>query len=249
MTVLPIALLLANTFRSRAYAQMLAASGLAPSVVLAIPGVEPAWRGAPVVRVDGLRGVAGDPVEFRPGEPAAATLAGVPWIALPDDDINAAATRQRLLSDTSDVIVYSGMPGVILRRELLSSGRRFLHVHGGVAPAYRGSTAFYYSLLREGAMGVTALWLAEGLDAGPIIRRRAFAPPAGHEIDRVVDPLARAVMLADLLAEFRETGTFPPPVAAEGEAETYHVIHPVLKHLALRRCGSLTAAPDAAASI
>jgi methionyl-tRNA formyltransferase len=252
VTRLPIALLLAPTFRSRAYAQVLVASGLAPEVVLGLPGGEPSWSGAPVVRVEGLGSATGAPVEFRPGEPARTTLAGIPWVELPNHDIHQTWTRDRLVSESADVIVYSGMPGVILRPDLLSSGRRFLHVHGGVVPEYRGSTTFYYSLLRDGTMGVSALWLTKEVDAGPILMQRTYVPPAGHEIDRVVDPLARAVLLVDVLTAFRDSGSFPGPVVPDregsragsregSEGEAYHVIHPVLKHLALRRCGLVPA--------
>ena len=40
----------------------------------------------------------------------------------------------------------------------------FLHVHGGWAPEYRGSTAFYYGVVREHFLGTTAMWLDEGIE-------------------------------------------------------------------------------------
>jgi methionyl-tRNA formyltransferase len=227
----------APTFRSRAYAQRMVDIGIVPSLVLALPGEEPDWEGPSRLTVE-LEGV-GDPPTFSPGEPALATLtaAGVPTLEAANADVNSEDVIHQLQGLDQSVAIYSGFGGVILGRTLLECGPRFLHVHGGWAPAYRGSTAFYYSLLREGTVGATALWLEAEIDAGPILMRSAFRPPAGVEIDRAVDPVVRSHLLGKVLEERSSRGDYWPGFHDHEGAETYHVIHPVLKHLALRRCG------------
>ena len=49
-----------------------------------------------------------------------------------------------------EIIIYSGYGGVILKEKVLSQGKKFLHVHGGFLPQYKGSTTNYYSILNEG---------------------------------------------------------------------------------------------------
>lgn len=230
-----LAFVAAPTFRSRAYAQAMAARGLVPARLLVLPGDEPAWPGDAEVVCD-LRGD-GRPSRFRPAEPAAATLSGLvgECVTLPSADLDDPGVASAIAALPGDVVLYSGFGGVLVPPCLLGLGKRFLHVHGGLAPAYRGSTAFYYSLLRDGAMGAAALWLEAKIDAGPIVARRAYAPPAGVDLDRAGDPMVRADLLCEVLADRRDAGRFPEGERMDDGAETYHVIHPVLKHLALRR--------------
>lgn|GEM_PF-1934382 len=152
-----------------------------------------------------------------------------------DADVNNPDIVAAIADAPGDTIVYFGLGGVILGKALLGCGKRFLHIHGGYAPRYRGSTAFYYSLLRERSMGATALWLGNRIDAGPVLARRRYPPPKGVDIDRVGDPMIRAHLLSEVLRGRRDTGAFADAFRDDAGATTYHVIHPVLKHLALRR--------------
>jgi methionyl-tRNA formyltransferase len=167
-----IGFLVAPTFRSRAYAQWLVRAGLRPACALMLPGSEPAWEGSREMRVDIRRN--GCPETFEPGRPARETLtgAGVPLVEMPVPDINAPQFIEALRTVPQSVILYSGFGAVLLRKDILGCGKRFLHIHGGFAPKYRGSTAFYYSLLKERTIGATALWLEEHIDTGPILARR-----------------------------------------------------------------------------
>lgn len=230
-------IILAPTFRSRAYVQRLAQSGIAPAVALFLPGPEPNWDGEDTVDVslsdDGIV------FSFQPGVAASETIrsSGVPSIVFPDGDINGEGCRSVLSTQKVSTYIYSGTGGSILSKQTLSQGMSFLHVHGGYAPAYRGSTAFYYSILRERRFGATALWLNEGIDTGPIILRKSFPLPSGIDIDCVYDPATRAELLTEVLETKLSSGEFPKASLANEPGETYFVIHPVLKHLALRACG------------
>ena len=51
---------------------------------------------------------------------------------------------------------------------------KFLHIHGGYVPAFKGSTTNYYSLLAEGQLGASAIFLTEDLDSGPKLHRQKF---------------------------------------------------------------------------
>ena len=185
------------SYRSRAYAQAMVAADLLPARILTLPGNEPVWDGATEVSVELS---AGRPFCFRPGESVAQTFAGlnVPRIEAVSADVNSSEFIAQLATFAEPVVIFSGPGGVIVRAAALNLGKRFLHVHGGYAPQFRGSTAFYYSILDEGTIGATALWLSEVLDGGPILARRRYAPVAGVEIDRIQDPLARADLLVDV---------------------------------------------------
>lgn len=231
------AIIAAPTYRSRAYVQAMQAAGIRPARAYLPPGIEPLWQGSASLDID-LRGE-GQLTRFHAAEPAAITLEGmgVECVVLPSADINAAETVEALTNAPEEVLIYSGRGGALLRSPVLQTGKRFLHVHGGWVPEFRGSTTFYFSLLKEGMMGASALWLDLGIDTGAVIQRRKYPAPYGVDIDFLVDPLVRADLLVDVLSERLVAGRFVDGAQATGEGTTYHVIHPVLKHIALRRCG------------
>jgi methionyl-tRNA formyltransferase len=230
-------LLGAPSYRTRAYAQFMAARQIVPDTFVRLPGDPPAWDG-----VSEITGSLGKRTFcFRPGISAETSLEdmSVHITTAPTADVNGEAFVDYIRSLPHSVVIYSGIGGVLLRRDLLGCGKRFLHVHGGFAPAYRGSTAFYYSILAEGKIGATALWMREEIDAGSVLLRRKYDVLPGVEIDRVLDPVVRADTLMSVLAQRSETGAYPKGEIIEQGARTYFVIHPVLKHLALRRSGLL----------
>lgn len=133
-----------------------------------------------------------------------------------------------------EFLIYSGPGGIILDGDLLTAGPRFLHVHAGELPDYRGSTTVYYSLLAEGTCGATAFLMNENIDEGPIVARESYPPPEDPEtLDLYYDPWIRARLLGKVLSMYRDEGDLPETPQRPNEGETYFIIHPVLKHLAV----------------
>lgn len=233
-----VALIAAPSFRSRAYLQRLMQIDIKIGRVLHFPGDEAEWDGDTEFAVD----IAADSgtVRFRPGETVRETARSCDLRVdeLPNRDINSESIIDFLERQPESVCIYSGFGGVILRPPVLArSGKRFLHVHGGWAPEYRGSTAFYYSIIRERMLGTTAMWLDEGIDTGPVLKRMKYPCIDGLEVDRVLDAMVRAHTLGEVVKERVASGQFSAGRSIGGPGVTYHVIHPVLKHFALRRCG------------
>ena len=231
-----IGLVLAPTFRSRAYVQTLAARNLTPALVLHLPGVEEIWKGRDNLDID-LSGP-GNRFRYSPGEPARETTRKMGWteVELPHGDINNSLVVEKIRSVSVDVLVYSGKSRALLDHPILATGKSFLHVHGGYLPDYRAATGFYFGLLDTGKLGESAIWLDSGVDTGPLIARRWYDPNPEYEMDHIFEPLARADLLADVLLERCVTGRFAE-LEDNRQGESYFVIHPVLKHLALRRAG------------
>jgi len=229
-----VGLLLAPTFRSRAYAQTLAAHGMRPALAVLLPGEEPAWDGDETI--DFRFGDDRSGIDFHPGVSAKETVTAAGWetVTLDTNDINAERAIETFDKLPVSVLVYSGLSKVLLRPPVLASKVRFLHVHGGYLPAYRGATGFYFGLLNEGRLGVSAIWMDDGIDTGPVLMRDWYDPQSGVEIDRVMEPMARADLLARVLRIRARDGHYPS-TAAPGEAGLCFVIHPVLKNIALAR--------------
>jgi len=219
-----VALLGAETGRTRAYIDLLDRVGLAPGRCLLMRGgpAAPA-RPAETDLFDNLTPAA-----------EAARRAGIETTELEAADINAPEVVAQVAALAQTVVLFSGPGGAIVREGLFATRKRFLHAHPGRLPEFRGSTTIYYGLLAEERITVTALLLAPEIDGGPVVGQAAFPPPADRtSIDLAYDPYVRARLIADVLGAYARTGRFEEAAQPEAGAETYHIVHPVLKHLAI----------------
>jgi methionyl-tRNA formyltransferase len=219
-----IGLLAADTSRTRAYLDALARHDLLPGHVVFLAGSEVSGGGAASV---------GPVPYFDNVTPVVRRLAQLqlPCDTITATDPNDAAVVDAVRRSPVDVFVYSGPGGALLRHELLTSGKRFLHVHPGLLPAFRGSTTVYYSLLMTGRCGATAIFLDAAVDGGPMLAQRDYDPPADRStLDHGYDPFIRADLLVRVLRDYAATGRFIAQPQPAGHERTYYVMHPVLRH-------------------
>lgn len=237
-----VAMLVTDTTRSRAYLQNMARRDLRPTRIVVLSNTAQSLPGqsrAPVVGQPDH--VADDPLwqqgHFDPnaGLMDAIAALNVPCETIETADINDPAVVAAIAALDCDTLIYSGYGGQILRGPVLSAGPRFLHVHGGWVPSFKGSTTNYYSLITEDSLAASAIFLTADLDGGPVLARRRFpAPPDRGKLDHLHDSAARAVVLCDVLDTYAASGEWPSEIPDHDEADsTYFVIHPVLKHIAV----------------
>jgi len=131
------------------------------------------------------------------------------------------------------MIIYSGYGNQLVGTKLLEMEIPFLHIHPGWLPEYKGSTAFYYSWIKEQYCGVSAFYLRPGIDEGPIVLRKKYPlPQSGVDPDYIYDCAIRADTLIEVIRQIDRTGAIPTGQTQTELGNTYYVIHPLLKHLA-----------------
>lgn len=222
--------------RSQAYIQVLVENGMHPKQVIFL-GEET----SDASQVDAGRACWNGMTLPRLTESVVETCrtAGIPVSFTPDRDVNSDAAAELICASRARYAIYSGVGGQIVSERILGIGPRFLHMHSGWVPEYRGSTTLYYALLNGDTLGVTAIFLDSGIDTGPIIKRCAYpAPPKWMDVDLTYDSAIRADLLCKVLTQYKETGQIEiseTQTAIDGR--TYYVIHPVLKHISLLSLG------------
>lgn len=151
-----------------------------------------------------------------------------------NNDINSFDVVSQIEKRKEPVFIFSGFGGVLLRANILATGKKFLHVHGGYLPDFKGSTTNYFSLIHENTIGASSIFLTKDIDCGPVLLRRKFtAPKQRTDIDHIHDSEARAKVLIATLQNYVSDGKFNFELENNVGGETFYIIHPLLKHLAI----------------
>jgi methionyl-tRNA formyltransferase len=239
-----IGMVAADTSRSRAYLQALARNELLPNYVLLLEHASDKPLPGQLGKSQSNRiseSVAEDDecwseAHFDAAQPIKVLLdeLGIFYEVSTSTDINDPSVIEAIRRRAETIFIYSGFGGALLRKAVLSLGKNFLHVHGGYLPDYKGSTTNYYSLIVENTLGASAIFLSEEIDSGPVLLRRKFPPPANRQaIDHIYDSGARARVLIETLQNYLRCGEWEFELADNTGGETYYIIHPVLKHIAI----------------
>ena len=222
MSLIDVAMVAADTTRTKYYIEELIDNKLLPSYILLLlnsdedllPGQKESKFGSEIITL-----LECSEIEFD--------------IAT-NSDINSNEVISEIAIRSEQVFIFSGFGGVLLEDKILNTGKRFLHIHGGYLPDYKGSTTNYYSLIDENTIGASAIFLTKEIDCGPILLRKKFAPPKDRtEIDHISDSKARADVLIECLQNYVSSGSWSFELENNRGGEVFYIIHPVLKHLAI----------------
>jgi methionyl-tRNA formyltransferase len=239
-----IGMVAGDTSRTRAYLQALVRNEMLPNYVLVLehatekplpgqlskPSADRSNQQAVEVGVDWSE------AHFDSNQPIKFLLDQycIPYQICASSDINDPSVIEAIRRRIETTFIYSGFGGTLLRRDVLSIGKQFLHVHGGYLPDYKGSTTNYYSLIVEDQFGASSLFLNEEIDCGPVLLRRKFPPPKNRRaIDHIYDAGARAKVLVETLQNYLKSGEWEFELSDNAGGETFYIIHPVLKHIAI----------------
>ncbi|HCG91163.1 MAG TPA: hypothetical protein DEZ08_04935 [Dehalococcoidia bacterium] len=159
---------------------------------------------------------------------------GTPINILETSDINDTTVVTALNHSRPKLFIYSGSGGSIIKNNILSTQKQFLHIHPGILPEYRGSTTIYYSLLKENKCGASGIILDENIDTGPVIASKEFPPPDNRKsIDYEYDPYVRSALLSDILTYYLHNGRLPEKINQNREGFNYYIMHPLLRHITM----------------
>ncbi len=150
-------------------------------------------------------------------------------------DVNSSQVVSAVANLTTEYIIYSGPGGAILKSEIFQQGKKFIHVHPGNIPIYKGSTTYYYEMLIESQISCSIFLMNEQIDSGQLLYKKHFKIPAGyHDFDNVVDPLLRCETLIAWLNHIKNSTIANLPINTESD-NTFYIIHPLLKHIAISK--------------
>jgi len=167
--MIEFSVLLINNNRSKAYLQNLIKNGFIPNkaIILNDKNVTLAehTENDKLISKDTnqkfIRRLIDLDIEFDEKEHIIKTVENnnIDYIVVDSLDINSKEVIEEIENIDEEYIVYSGPGGTILRKEILSKCKKFIHVHPGWLPKFRGSTTIYYSMLHNSTVGASIFCL------------------------------------------------------------------------------------------
>ena len=99
------------------------------------------------------------------------------------DDHNACGPWMR--AQGIRLLANAGTPRRLSAELLRAAAIGVLNVHPGLLPKYRGATCCEWAIYRDDPIGVTAHFMDEGIDSGPIVLTRRLAVRKGQTYSEV----------------------------------------------------------------
>jgi hypothetical protein len=180
------------------------------------------------------------PFEYRSFDPEKGVLetlkeARIGYRIIRAPSLNDTVVVDAVKSLSQKYLLFCG--GGILRREILSLGQKFVHIHPGHLPYVRGSMAIEWSILLCNRVAASALFMAEQIDAGEVLMTRFFDLPVLENggIPSYFSSHIRSEVLLDLVREYARTGDFNATRQNPEVGETYYKMHPALNNIVFSR--------------
>ena len=231
MKIKNFGIIMSDTSRSRAYIQMLLLNNLIPSdLIILNPQKSKKNQLGKYSEVKKFEGSGFNPSIsiFESLDKNSISYNLIDAASINDENVITAIGNLK-----TKYFIYSGFGGIILKESILNIGKKFIHVHGGFLPLYRGSTCNYYSILKENFIGAASIIMNKEIDKGPILISRKFPVPEDKNIlDHYYDPLVRGQVLIETIKLLQNEGILKKS-NKESDGDMFYVIHPILKHISI----------------
>ena len=134
-------------------------------------------------------------------------------------------------------IIYAANYGDILSKKYFNLGKKFIHVHPGKLPQYKGSTTFYYEILEKNSISYSAIFQNTKIDDGKIIYSHTYKLKDKKikktKLDHVFDPYLRSMVLVKVISRLKRFNKLNSKKQTKKNFKIYYVIHPLLKHISI----------------
>ena len=230
-----LGIILADTGRSNIYLSLLIEKGMCPDKIVFLRNDSESLPGQ-LKQQGSVQSILGHEVDTTTSVAEKISMLESEIVISPTLDINSREFVLFLEDLAQEYWIYSGYGGVILREDILALNKKFLHVHGGYLPDYKGSTCNFYSSLEKEFFGASAIFLDREIDAGPLLMRKKFPVPASQlDFDYIYESVCRGDVLVSTLEYFLKNRVWPEVDADQSAGRTFYIIHPLLKHVVLDR--------------
>lgn len=170
---------------------------------------------------------------FDVDEPVTVTLEkhDIPYHKVRAPSINDQRVIETVRKARPEHLVFCG--GGILRTAILGAGKKFIHIHPGKVPEYRGSHCIEWSVLEGNSCWASAIFMSEEIDEGDLIAQKDFPLPEleNNNVAALYSSHIRSELLIKIVKSFVQEGSFPSAMQDPKVGRAYYKMHPALTNL------------------
>lgn len=141
--------------------------------------------------------------------------ARVPQLSVSLAELNGARVHDFLRQHPADVVISYGCHKLLPETMNILPHARFVNIHGGLSPYYRGVTTHFWPVyfLEPQMVGFTLHETTQNLDGGAILLQNSYQPVRGDTLHFIAarTTVAFAQLLAERLSQVQET-QLPPGI-------------------------------------
>tara|TARA_Y100001970_G_C14248059_1_gene869705 strand:+ start:2234 stop:2932 length:699 start_codon:yes stop_codon:yes gene_type:complete len=132
-------------------------------------------------------------------------------------------------------IIYAANYGDILNKKYFLLNKKFIHIHPGKLPQYKGSTTYYYEILNKNSLSFSAIFQSQNIDNGRVILFQKFDLKniEKKDLDHIYDPFLRSKILVKVVSQLKKKEKITSYPQSKIGKNTFYVIHPLLKHISI----------------
>jgi len=162
---------------------------------------------------------------------------GIKYTVLNIDSLDDEILINEIEKSQVNYFIFSG--GGILKKDILSLGKNFIHIHPALLPDIRGSMGIEWSVLLKNECSASAIFMSEEIDMGKIIKTKHFDYPVleGNNVSPLFCSHIRSELLLEIVKEFVENGNFPLfGNNIKDKGRSYYKMHPLLNNIVFYKC-------------
>lgn len=167
------------------------------------------------------------------------------WLAV--DGIEDEKLRDFMENSGKEKYVIYCCGGLLLRKNLLSGSKKYIHVHPGLVPEVKGSDGMLWSSMVHDLIGMSAFFMNEGIDTGDILERKEYPIPKldlsgkdlnhavlADEFTKYIDPVYRADLMVQLFENAGNPAEWNFEKQDPSAGKVYYFMHKHLKKIAAK---------------
>ena len=147
------------------------------------------------------------------------------------NNINNLKIVDYILKINTKFLIFSGYPGEIIRSKILN--KTILHSHPGLLPQFKGSTTFYYSIIKDKKIGCSVIKMSDKVDEGKVLYQKTYKIPKNiSSLESFYDYKIRIDCIINYLNKKKEEkikNIFKQKYSA------YYIAHPIIRHIAINK--------------
>ena len=136
-----------------------------------------------------------------------------------------------ILNIRTKLLIFSGYPGEIIKSKILD--KTIIHSHPGLLPQFKGSTTFYYSIIKDKKIGCSVIKMNNKVDEGKILYQKTYKIP--KKINSLENTYDYKIRIDCIIEYFNNKKEKKIKRIFKQKYSAYYIAHPIIRYIAINK--------------